>query len=348
MSRSEAVSIDYVECLLEYAEQQGYDVAPLLAAVGVSKSELNQMESFPAESFGKLYQRMMWLAQDESFGMLTGGKMPHGTFRMMCHCLISAQTLGQAINRCISFYEICKGPTIKPRLDIEGKSAVFRFEALDSLPESTLKKVVSNESPTVIRTSLSIWHHFMSWMIGRRLPLEQVCFSFAEQPNRRDYELLFRGELEFNAAENCFRFPAELLDSPVVQTEKTLRSFLQTAPYQLIVMVNGDDSISAQIRTLFGRDFSRPLPAIEQTAEALNMSVRTLRRYLVREGTSYQQLKDESRRDAAVDFLNCPELSIQEVAELVGFEEASPFIRAFRKWTDQTPGEYREQLLAQY
>jgi AraC-like DNA-binding protein len=341
MSKSDAVAIDYVESLLIHAEQKGYDVNSLLHSIGLSRADLEGREEFPAEQFSQLYQRMMWLVQDESFGMLTGGRMPNGTFRMMCFSVITCPTLGEAIRRCSQFHEICKGPTVKPHIDIEGGNAVFRYVALSSMPADTVKRLVSNETPGLIRSSMSIWHHFMSWMVGYRLPLVKVGFTFASQPNLSDYQNLFQCPLEFNAPENSLVFPADQLDMPMMQNAETLRSFLRTAPYQLMVMVNGDRSVSAQVRGLIGRDFSRAPPTIIEAASALNMSSRTLRRQLEREGTTYQALKDQSRFAAAQEYLNYPDISVQEVAAMLGFTEPSAFVRAFRKWSGITPASFR-------
>ncbi|GGO76823.1 transcriptional regulator [Marinobacterium nitratireducens] len=342
MSRSATVSIDFVESLLLHAEQQGYNLDSLLSSVGMTRSELEGRSDFPADQFNLLYQHVMWLVQDESFGLLTGGNLPTGTFRMMCFAMITCTNLGDAVRRCSQFYEICKGPRVKPEIVVDGDKAYFHYVALNSMPADTVRRVVSNETPAVIRSSISIWHHFMSWMIGYRLPLLRASFTFAEQPNLSDYQNLFQCPIDFNASENRLTFPADQLSMPMMQNAETLRSFLRTAPYQLMVMVNGDRSVSAQVKGLIGRDFSRSPPSIQEVASALNMSARTLRRHLDKEGTTYQALKDQSRFDAAQEYLSYPNVSVQEVAALLGFTEPSAFVRAFRKWSGVTPAAYRD------
>ncbi|MDB0329425.1 AraC family transcriptional regulator, partial [Acinetobacter baumannii] len=63
-----------------------------------------------------------------------------------------------------------------------------------------------------------------------------------------------------------------------------------------------------------------------------------LRRRLAAEGKSYQGVKDALRRDAAIHLLLNPELTLEDVAQQVGFSETSTFHRAFKKWTGVTPG----------
>ncbi|QIZ77866.1 AraC family transcriptional regulator [Ferrimonas lipolytica] len=344
MNRAHNISTEYIESLLSHAEQQGYDVPELLRSVGINYRQLSQPQ-FPVSQFARLFQRLTELLQDEQFGMLTGGKMPSGTFRMMCYAIEHCADLGDALRRCSEFYEICKGPTIKPAISVEGEQVRFHFCPLDSMPNETMEQAVLTQSPALIRTSLSIWHHFISWMIGSRLPLEGASFTFAPQSNAQDYQLLFQCPIRFRQTDNCFWFKRNWLDRPLIQTAASWRGFLKTAPHQLVVMVNGDQSIGARIRARFGRDFSRALPSLEQMAAIEGMSARTLRRHLANEGLSYSQLKSQCRHEASLDYLNCPELSIHDVATLVGFEDPSPFIRAFKQWTGTTPGDYRSTLM---
>ena len=60
--------------------------------------------------------------------------------------------------------------------------------------------------------------------------------------------------------------------------------------------------------------------------------------------TTYQEFKDHTRRDAAEQLLSRPELKINAVAAMLGFDEPSAFHRSFKKWTGNTPGEYRQTL----
>ncbi|PXC00870.1 helix-turn-helix transcriptional regulator, partial [Pseudomonas aeruginosa] len=124
-----------------------------------------------------------------------------------------------------------------------------------------------------------------------------------------------------------------------------LKQFLQHSPADLLARPDGGDSLTSQIRRLLGRDCRR-WPDLDQVARQLHMSSQTLRRHLREEGGSFQQLKDHLRRDLAIYHLGRDELSIQDIAEQLGFSEPSAFHRAFKKWTGLTPGAYRHQAEA--
>ncbi|WP_415882356.1 AraC family transcriptional regulator [Neptuniibacter sp. QD29_5] len=340
MERKITVPAGYVRHLLQLVEEQGFSVEQLLTHVGIDPAEIGNQTEFPADKFGLLYQRIYYIAQDEYFGMLSGGKVPNGTFRMMCHCLIHCTTLEKAIYRASDFHEICRGTKVKPYLVRKGRFAKVSFTTTDAA-EVSMEEILKDEIPGRIRTSLSMWQHFLCWLIGKRLELKAAYFSFAEPDDVAQYKTLFQSEVKFDQHDNAIVFPARYLDFPIVQTPETLRSFLKTAPYQLIVMVDDDTSLKSQVVALIGKDFSQDLPSAEEVAYRLHMSVSTLRRRLLEEDTSYQKIKDECRKLAALNYMNSPQLSINDVAGLMGFEEPSAFFRSFKKWTGMTPGEYR-------
>ena len=76
------------------------------------------------------------------------------------------------------------------------------------------------------------------------------------------------------------------------------------------------------------------------------MTSATLRRRVSEEGASYQQIKDQLRRDLAIGYLSHSDRSVMDIALELGFSERSAFHRAFRKWTGASPGEFRRELLS--
>jgi len=191
-----------------------------------------------------------------------------------------------------------------------------------------------------------MWHRFFSWLCGRVIDLKRVDFSGSAPHKLEKYEALFGCPLNFNQTNDLLYFNSECLAWPVVHTEHSLREFLRTAPYQLLIMEKdtSGNNLSTQVKAMIGHDFSEGFPSFEAISGALNMSAPTLRRRLKREGTTFQQLKDNCRRDAAMLYLDRPEKTINEVAIQLGFTDPSAFHRSFKKWMGQTPGQYRASL----
>ncbi len=336
------VPTGYVKQLLDQVAEQNYDVDELLDYVGIDANEIEHQTEFPAKKFGYLYQHVMYITQDEYFGMLSGSKLPMGAFRMMCHAIIPCKNMGHAIRRASDFHEIIKGVKIKPRLIQQGKFARVSFSNVDSLDKSEAEELMATEEPNKICMSLSMWHHFVSWLIGERVELEAVNLSFSQQKATPNCHTRFQTQINYDHHENSVIFPARYLEYPIIQTEETLRGFLKTAPYQLLVMVDDSGSLKNQVVALIGQNFSMSPPSAEKVARTLNMSLSTLRRRLLEEGTTFQKIKDECRKNSAIKYMGSPQLSILDVAELMGFDEPSAFFRSFKRWTGMTPGEYRQ------
>jgi AraC-like DNA-binding protein len=174
----------------------------------------------------------------------------------------------------------------------------------------------------------------------------RVDFVGEPPANLGKYEELFDSPLYFKQGSNLMYFDSACLRYPLVHTEQSLQEFLRTAPYQLLVMTreNRDHNLVAQVRAMIGHDFSQGFPGFDTISAALNMSAPTLRRRLKSEGTTFQQLKDRCRCEAAKEYLALPDLSINQVAMQMGFSDPSAFHRSFKKWTGSTPGHYRAQL----
>jgi AraC-like DNA-binding protein len=83
---------------------------------------------------------------------------------------------------------------------------------------------------------------------------------------------------------------------------------------------------------------------LDTVARALAVSPRTLCRRLKEEGSSFRLVLSEVRKGLALDYLESSDLPLEEIAALLGYQDAANFNRAFQKWVDQAPGRYRRRM----
>lgn len=138
-------------------------------------------------------------------------------------------------------------------------------------------------------------------------------------------------------------FETRWLDLPIVQSRQSLREFFAAAPANLIVKYRDTSSLTERIRRQLRKSIGGEMPSLEEVGRQLAVAPQTLRRRLRDEGRGFQQIKDEMRRDAAIDLLLHTPLALPDIAARLGFSEASTFHRAFKQWTGVAPGEYRHK-----
>jgi AraC-like DNA-binding protein len=87
-------------------------------------------------------------------------------------------------------------------------------------------------------------------------------------------------------------------------------------------------------------------PKLDAIANKLSIGTRTLRRRLKGLGTSYQKILDDVKKELAIEYLQTTTLSVQEISDLLGYSEVTNFRRAFVKWVQLSPYQYRKKIEA--
>lgn len=348
MPSPEFVSIKLAQLVLRVVEAQDFDVDEFLGSCGFTYNPLKDDPTIPTHitvaEYNQLYRGVIWLLQDECFGLHLKAKVPSGTFRMMCLCIIHCKNLGAAIERVEEFTQFCRN--LSGTLSLQHIPLTFFDDGtvMNHLSSTDESPISNTQSLDTIAASMHMWRRFCSWLIGKSLDVIEVHFKAAPPDKIEILKEVFRCPIKFNQKTNGFRFQSHYLDAPIIHNEDSLNEFLKSAPYQLSVRHADKTNIQTRIRAIVGNDFSKDFPSVELIAEDLHMSVRTLRRRLKAEDTSYQAFKDKTRLEAAMAYLNRPGLKINAVSALMGFDEPSAFYRTFKKWKGMTPGEYRQSL----
>jgi AraC-like DNA-binding protein len=345
------VPLKYIRTLLRAAEEQGYDQNEMLVRLGLPRHlaspAADPEEQIPSSYYNDAYTYIMSMLQDESLGVSMRQPNPSGSFRMMCLYLIHCDNLEQAMLRATEFQSFCRSLVGAAPLSRSPLHRLAGNRVLHTFPGSEEFAAQDTDAAWyAIAHTLAVWRRFCSWLIGTQIELYEVHIQLPEPEEHSYLERIFECPIQFDQQSNGLVFDARHLQARLVHDEDSLRRFLRSAPYHLLANteVESDDGILAQMRRIVGPDLSHDFPSVVEMAQHLSVSVRTLRRRLKNEGTSYQQFKDETRREAALQLLNRPELKINAVAAMLGFDEPSAFHRSFKKWTGSTPGEYRQSL----
>ncbi|GAB3663006.1 AraC family transcriptional regulator [Ramlibacter alkalitolerans] len=324
------ISVGLVREAVLVAAERGLDLPALVQQAGIEPALLEARRArVPAATYACLWSVLADAMDDEFFGMDTH-PMRRGSFRLLCHAALSCHTLGHALQRMFTFLRVVLDD-LHGELRCEGDDAWIVVHDRGAAPNRMF----------TYATWLMLVHGLACWLVRRRIPLLEARFRCAEPEDTADYRTRFCETASFDAPITQVRIDANLLGLKVVETEASLVPFLREAPANLLVKYRNDASLSIQIRHRLRAQAPQDWPELDTLARVLHMSNTTVQRRLHAEGLKYQRLKDDLRRDIAIELLSGPSLAIAEVAERVGFQEPSAFHRAFKKWTGVSPGSYR-------
>jgi len=339
------VPAHFVNTMLTIAADRDCNVDELLGDIGVKASDIEAGASISVLQYGELHHHIIELVQDEWFGMLSGGPVPKGAIRLLCQSIVHCKDLEHAINRAGDFFELCRGFKVKPIIEKDGDYVFFKGGKLDCIEQEEFDQLIKTTSPSTVRSTLSAWHGFYSWLIGKYVPIEDIYYNFSDDTSKPATNTKEKYHHHYNQDFIGHRFHKKYLSYPIVQNENSVEDFMRKAPYYGLIKKDPNEGLAPYVKSLLAKSIGEDFPNATEVADFFNMSVTTLHRRLGQEDCSFQQLKNESRMEAAIHYLNCPDISTTAISDLLSFENPSTFYRSFKKWTGLPPGEYRKQLL---
>lgn len=296
----------------------------------------------PAAAFARLWMASARLLDDEFFG-LDARRMKVGTFAMLCHALAGQPTVGAALKAALRGFGLFFDD-IAATLRVAGGTATLAIDNRIAADPSPLSHDDAHDARRFAdETLLVMLHGLLCWLAGRRVPLTRLDWGHPQPAHADEYRRMFSPLQRFGAPATAVQFDARVLAAAVTVTPASLKAFLRDAPQSVflkqVVATGLGDRVRRQCRAALDRGDAAP--TLLDLARANSLSPATLRRRLEDEGASWGQLKDEVRRDLALQHLAEGVLSVGDIAARLGFNDASTFYRAFRKWTGSAPGAWR-------
>lgn len=328
---STTVPIDFVRQLLDGPNLDEHTRKACLTHAGIPMDVLAAPHArATTEQFAALYKVVAVRTQDESPGMFARPLKP-GTLKFLSLSVVQARTLMVALYRLTQFFRL-----VLDDLHFELCATDERVSIVLSPQTSAVR-----EQRFTQEVMLKLVHGIASWLAGQKIPLAGIDLAFSPPAYVTDYVYLYPGPAQFNTDRTAIHFDRHWLEGPVRQHAGTIRSFLSRAPADWMFVSFAERLVSHRVRQHLDVRLAGSIH-IDDVAKALLMSSRTLTRRLDEEGTSFQVIKDELRRDVAIQLLAQSSLAPADIGSRVGFEDPTTFYRAFKRWTGCSPGVYRQ------
>jgi AraC-like DNA-binding protein len=195
----------------------------------------------------------------------------------------------------------------------------------------------------VVDSVLSGWYSIAQWLTGRSDCIEAMCFEFDEPQYSHMYSEYFDCEVRFSQPYNAVIIKPEAMTYPVVHACASTFELLKRQADADLEKVRMGLNFSEKVARVITPLLNGSTPTLDRVAEQLNMAPWTVRRKLVDEGGTFQQVLNDTRRDLAVSYVKDTAFTLGEIAYLLGFGSPTAFQRAFKRWTGVAPGSYRHE-----
>ncbi|WP_158245729.1 MULTISPECIES: AraC family transcriptional regulator [unclassified Pseudomonas] len=153
-----------------------------------------------------------------------------------------------------------------------------------------------------------------------------------------------RCPLHFRQDRNRLYFKASMLELPVRTSNKRLLQALQPFMEEQLKQRSVSSKLFADVCQAIAADLGRV--GLVQIADSLGVSERTLQRRMAELDLKFGAMVEDARRALALDYVGKSDYRLTDVALMLGYTEASSFSRAFRRWTQLSPREYRKSQQA--
>lgn len=262
-------------------------------------------------------------------GLAAGVRYRLTTYGIWGFALLSSRTLRESHEVAMRFLDLTYALTRISAQERDGELVLF-FDDLD-LTESVRQFVLLRDASAAVQ----LW----SEALGRRVVPLRVQLRLPEPADPGPYEAAFGLRPVFGAQRSAVAFDAHLLDQSLPQADPLTATLCEAQCRDLLERRQSYRGTSGRVRDVLLRE-PRRMPAQHEVAGSLGMSVRTLRRHLEHEGTSFRKLVDATREHLAEELLVTAGLTVEQVATRVGYSEASSFVHAFQRWKGVSPGRW--------
>lgn len=330
------VTISWVACIVETAQRAGVAYQDLLEAARLAPLPLDQPKArVTIDQVVALWRAAIALTSDPSFGLHVGEQVRPGSFSVVTFAALASENLRQALGHLLRYQ----------RLVSDG----LRFQILDSgesvwviyHPVTGQLEFSPQQSEAVLATIVTT----LGRIAGQDFNPVELRLRHQRIGPLGEYRRVLHCEPHFGAQFDGFSVLASTLEHPLPNSNPELCQLHENLAKQYLAHLETVASWRERTEMILRDHLADGVSTREKLAAMLGCSNRSLQRRLAEEGTSFAELLDKVRHELATNHLQNPLIELNQLAALLGFSDASAFYRAFRRWSGQTPGDFRKDRL---
>jgi len=324
----------WVRGVVEMFAAEGVDVEALFRDAGLDFTRLNDPSGrFAIDDVSALWEMAVARSGNIHLGLSRELAVTYGKLGVVGYAMMACPTLLAALQLLVRYMNVVSNAAT---FALTEDAAGYWF-ALGHLGGD--RPVPRQRVEFGMLTMLS----FCSWITGREFHAVAVEFVYPEPADSRPHVEAFGCPVHFGRPANRALLRRDELEFGLSARDPAMAALHARLVEEELERLEGAQT-SHRVRQVLATRVSSTGPRRQDIAAALNISDRTLRRRLQAEGTSFQHLLDDTRRELTQQYLRTPRHSLRHVAELVGFEDQSNLFRACKRWFGESPGRYRARF----
>ena len=309
-------------------------VEEILGRAGVALNQLDDRKRTPLSAQVAFWQAVEEVTGDADVGLHLGEHLPLYRGQVIEYLFMSSGTFGEGLKRALAYQRLISD-ALNAELVHNAKSC-YLTNGRAEYPDSN--NVQRHFSECVVSGAL----RFFNFVTEGRFQVTCVDFNYMHGASEQEYKRVYGCPVRLGQVETRLYFEPSILDYPLWQSEpELLRLHEQLALEKLQELARYD--LVGEVRRAIGSTLESGETTLETVASQLEITPRRLRTQLSEANTCFQQILSDYRCRLAKRLLSQTNESVERIVYLTGFSEPSTFYRAFKRWTQETPVEYRKR-----
>jgi AraC-like DNA-binding protein len=314
----------------ELLDAMGEDADAILASIGLARADFedaeNQMPYFQLE---QLLVECGRRTGCDHFGLLLCEQSRLDDLGLPGRVARCANTVGEGLDALVRAYNLHRGGGIVNLIDT---GELARFVYAIAMPGT-------RDTRHYQMGAITIMFNVLEDLCGPEWQANEVRFALRSPASVRPFHRLFRAPVHFDADESVIVFDSAWLSRALAAVDDSFRRSVAAELHWM--RERAFEDFPGLVRDLIRKQLSSGPCSIETVAAMLSMHSRSLERRLARAGEDYSSLQQSVKHEIAVQLLRETAMSVQEIADFLRFSSAANFATAFRRWTEQSPTQFR-------
>jgi len=327
-------AISSIKAMTDLGIEYGLSLDQCLDSTAITVQDLTDPEAMVtvSQELQVIDNLVRHLPDVKGLGLQAGMRYQLTTLGIWAFAIISSPTLRAAIEVGVRFVDLSH---VLAKYDfVEKEDSAEIHIGIEHIPPHLRTFVLERQLATTLL--------LIREMTGEALMRpRELYLSIGELPFTTLPDILRGTQVHLNSSMNRLVLDKALLDKATPKANPATAAFCVQQCEELLNKRKALSGFSGEVRALLLSHIDA-MPSLNEAAKHFHMSPRTFRRRLEENGSHYRELLDETRQGVAIELLNTANLSVESVAERLGYAETASFIHAFKRWTGTTPGQYKK------